>query len=558
MPLALLLAASWVDVLGPGEISVRIADGISGETAAGLDFLAADLRDLPARQRSMRAVFDTTWKLLTARERAVMEAISVFRGGFTAEAAQEVVGAGPRVLQALARKSLLQRDAPSREKRYRVHELLRQYAEGKLTQAPARDREARDRHAAYYARTLEDQARTGAWLSPQDRTVELDNGLAGWRWTVEGGRTSRLRALVYGLGQTYFESGRFSEGTGFCQDALAALECFEPSEDRDVARAIAMMVDARFSISSGKSAQVADYLLESQAILRQRGAWEELAECNLVCGWASLYPDARQAELVEESLAMAIQADRPTLQREAHLMLCSLAVRNGRYEEAQRHAAAALEICKDTDRLSDQMWSWGFLGDAALVSCDYMQARQWYLKALDLCERMRNWSIACGQLSNLGDVALGLGEYEQARKRYEEAISLADGRRAFRDVARSLGGLGMVALAAGDVAGAQRYCQRALGYAAEATDGRSCAEVLIRCSALLAQGGRATLAVELLALVLAYGATPDTAPGRARQRLELLRAELSPAAFAAAQERGRARDLWATVAELLAEWEGEE
>ena len=56
MPLAILLAASWMDVLSPAEIA--------DEIERGLDFLEADLRDLPARHRSMGAVFDVSWKLL--------------------------------------------------------------------------------------------------------------------------------------------------------------------------------------------------------------------------------------------------------------------------------------------------------------------------------------------------------------------------------------------------------------------------------------------------------------------------------------------------------------
>jgi predicted ATPase len=65
MPLGILLAAAWVGVLTPAEIAVEIS--------RSLDFLEIDLRDVPERQRSMRAAFDHSWNLLSERERGVFQ-----------------------------------------------------------------------------------------------------------------------------------------------------------------------------------------------------------------------------------------------------------------------------------------------------------------------------------------------------------------------------------------------------------------------------------------------------------------------------------------------------
>ena len=82
MPLGIELAAAWVRVLPLGEIA--------DEIARTLDFLAASARDLPARHRSLRAVFEHSWNLLTDDERIVMRRLSVFRGGFSRAAAAAV------------------------------------------------------------------------------------------------------------------------------------------------------------------------------------------------------------------------------------------------------------------------------------------------------------------------------------------------------------------------------------------------------------------------------------------------------------------------------------
>ncbi len=139
MPLALELAASWVDALS--------LDDIAGELGGGIDLLATDLADMPQRHRSIRTALDGTWRLLEPAERQVFMRLSVFRGGFTREAAAQVAGASLPSLARLISKSLLEFD-PSAG-RYRVHEVLRQYGHEKLVQAGTLAQIER-RHLEYY------------------------------------------------------------------------------------------------------------------------------------------------------------------------------------------------------------------------------------------------------------------------------------------------------------------------------------------------------------------------------------------------------------------------
>ncbi|MFN2165758.1 MAG: hypothetical protein ACK2U9_05815, partial [Anaerolineae bacterium] len=108
---------TWSGVLSPADIAAEIEKG--------LDFLEADWPNVPEGQRSIRAVFDRSWNLLTEREQCVFRALSVFPGGFTRAAAEQVGGVSLHELRALADKSLLQ-TTPSG--RYEIHGLLRQYA----------------------------------------------------------------------------------------------------------------------------------------------------------------------------------------------------------------------------------------------------------------------------------------------------------------------------------------------------------------------------------------------------------------------------------------------
>jgi predicted ATPase len=140
MPLGILLAAAWVDLLQPAEIAKEIQ--------RDPDFLASDLRDLPERQQSLRAVFDHSWRLLTPQEKEVFQQLSIFQGGFNHQAAKAVSGATLRELRALVNKSMLTRTPSGR---YQMHDLLQQYGLEKLAEEPGQEAAARNRHSATFA-----------------------------------------------------------------------------------------------------------------------------------------------------------------------------------------------------------------------------------------------------------------------------------------------------------------------------------------------------------------------------------------------------------------------
>jgi len=123
IPLGIELAAAWVRTLPLGEIAAEIAHD--------LDFLTTSARDIPERHRSLRVVFDHSWSLLLPAEQRAMRQLSVFKGGFTREAAQDIAEAPLPVLNSLIDKSLLRRSEPAR---YDFHELVRGYAAVRLAE----------------------------------------------------------------------------------------------------------------------------------------------------------------------------------------------------------------------------------------------------------------------------------------------------------------------------------------------------------------------------------------------------------------------------------------
>lgn len=184
MPLGLELAAAWVELLSPREIA--------DEIERSLDFLSAEWQDTAPGHRTLRAVFNSSWQLLTTEEQARLTALSVFHGSFSRPAAEAVADAHPRLLLALLHKSWLQHTAAGR---YEIHELLRQYAAEKLATDPVAEYAAHHKHAHYYAAFLKRQQEsihTHQKAVLDDMLAELSHIGAAWRWLVEAEEWTRL------------------------------------------------------------------------------------------------------------------------------------------------------------------------------------------------------------------------------------------------------------------------------------------------------------------------------------------------------------------------------
>jgi predicted ATPase len=176
MPLALEIAAAWLRVLDSREIAERISQN--------LDFLTSPHRDIPDRQRSIRAIFASTWEYLSAEQQYGLAAMSVFRSPFTAQAAIKVAQASVLDLAVLVEKSLLRRTG---ENQYTLHELVRQFAAEKLNEMDG-ETAVKARHAAFYFSFLDDKLPDFDGPDPEEslhlRRQVIDDVRAAGLWAV--------------------------------------------------------------------------------------------------------------------------------------------------------------------------------------------------------------------------------------------------------------------------------------------------------------------------------------------------------------------------------------
>ncbi len=221
MPLGLELAAAWVRALSCDEIANEIANSISIlETAA---------RNVPERHRTMRGVLAQSWALLTTEEQQVMMRLGVFQGGFTREAAEAVTGASLRVLTGLVDKSWLRWDSDQR--RYDIHELLRQYANERLIQAEQVE-STQAAHAAFFSGWL--QKREGEIkFQRQDEAldnIELDfaNIRQAWNWATDHQNGDLINPMIEALNFFCDMRARFVEGEHLFRNTA---DCFAQFDD---------------------------------------------------------------------------------------------------------------------------------------------------------------------------------------------------------------------------------------------------------------------------------------------------------------------------------------
>jgi DNA-binding SARP family transcriptional activator/predicted ATPase len=506
MPLGILLAAAWSGVLRPAEIAT--------ELGKGLDFLEADWPDVPERQHSLRAVFDRSWNLLIDRERAVFQALSVFSGGFTRTAGQQISGASLHELKRLVDRSLLQ-VMPSG--RYEMHELLRQYASGKLDSRPNPGTAARDRHCAYYIAALERWEADLFGSRQQEALLEMeadiDNLRAAWTWAVEQEQVERLGRAMWGLVQFYWHSGRYREAeAAFSATAAAAGAAADAATQRATDKATCLRVwvqalawqssflraigqreaarqlqqqclvmlqdpalsgqDTRLerailSWCMGVTVCMADYAQgrqrydESYALFRELGhqwgmAWT-LNSSGSMSRFLGEYRDAKRR--FEEGLAIYRALGDHAGVTASLSRLAGIAVVEGRFEEAERLAREGVATAREAGIRSELAYALLVRGDALKNVARFPEAHAVSQQSLDLYCDLGQCTYATEAHSLLADIDMHRGHYDEARDHAQTGLALARGQGPPYCLGQNLLLLGCLGLAEGAHARAHQCLQ---------------------------------------------------------------------------------------------------
>lgn len=328
MPLGIELAAAWVHVLSCQEIAQEIEQSI--------DFLTVARRDVPERHRSLRAVFDHSWRLLAAEERRVLCALSVFRGGFSRAAAEQVAHASLPTLAALTSRSLLWR---TKTGRYDLHELVRQYAATKLAEvyAPGAAENPARSHAHYFLRlvsTAEEKLNGPeqvAWLDQIEQ--EHDNLRTALEWTRTNHEYETGLRLATGLMWFWSQRDYRREGRRQLMRQLEAAATAAPPLLR------AQALNAAAYLAYEENDYPTARLLYEEALTLSRALQDHLLLTRIVLQLAHvtsfLGDDVAARAFAEQAIVALRTVDDPPLVAAALIGLGDLARRQANYAKAQ-------------------------------------------------------------------------------------------------------------------------------------------------------------------------------------------------------------------------------
>lgn len=423
-PLALELAAARVrETPLPAMVTAIEED---------LDFLSTRMADVPSRHRSLRAAIDHSWQLLRAEQQAAFARLSVFRGGFTADAARPIAGAADDVLNGLARQSLLRRvDAG----RYGLHESLRQFAGEQLARFISAQAETRRRHARYYLELLASQearllgrqtAEAQALIRP-----DLDNVRAAWVWAVSHQDAKLIGRGLIGFYRFFNAAGLMHEGLQAVEDALNAVARAEADGNVSLVRARLLAKKARFLNIQGQYSQAAGAARVATEILASstpdKAARAVAAEAWLQQGRAALHQGRYEeaAGHLEEALGEAQAAGDAHVEAEVHLNLGTIAHFRNEFSLATAHHTEALRLAQASgDRYSEGI-ALNNLGAVAEFQGEYDRAAGYFQEALAVFDEVGYRRGSANALSNLGAIAAWRGQLTLALERHAEALGAA-------------------------------------------------------------------------------------------------------------------------------------
>ena len=461
LPLALELAASWVRTLDLPAIVTALENTP--------DFLAADWHDAPARHRSLQALFEHSWRLLTPAEQHAFASISVFRGGFTAEAAQAVSGARLSTLAGLVDKSLLRRDEDGR---YHYHALLLQFAAGKLAANPPQRERAQRAHARYYARFAR-QLEPVLFGGPIENALrrarpELDNLRLAWQTALEQRDTAILSDLSDALLQIFDLSGLHREMQHMAAQAIRLLEGhIDPGRDQEVlALGKAYSLSAAFLVRVGGYDQARQHSEKSLQLLARLRPHRAYAHSLLIAGAAAYTSGDLEAavEHWQKSVEAYRQADLIWGEAAAQANLADAMLSQDDIAAAQRYATAAHTLAQQMNNTELEAVTLQMLAMVALNERDFEQATAYGKQSLALHHQVGNTMHAANALSILARIAAAHGERGQAVQHLKSSVMLLRQLGNQHALAWRLLELGRTALAAADLETAEAALLEVLQY----------------------------------------------------------------------------------------------
>lgn len=479
VPLALELAAALLET--------HTLDAIVGLIRESYQVLDSTFHDLPPRQRSAQAMLQTAWQLLTSDEARILARCAVFQGGFTMDAAQSVIDATETDLERLIHKSLLQQEENGR---YRMHELVRQFAAEQLRQVQVEtqaDAQAiYGRHAAYYLTLIAgwQPNATAERLFRAAVQVDLENVETAWQWALGAGSIELLLPAVEGMVEFYEMIGAFYAAEALLHQSIEQVRVLltsvggageampepaavaEPVEATKLLASLLMQMGYIYTVGLAQQDAAEAAATEALALAESLEDTKLLVRSyHVLVGVAYGTNQFAHGQALGETALQLVQGY--ALDRDIAMCLSAtgtIAASGQNYEVAERYLTQALAWAEAAQDRRKALLFRNQMGILHRERGDFGAALRYFEQNLPATLEQDDTYNTALTVANLGLLHVMLGDYPAA------ATMLAEGSHRFgalgetRIMLDCLAVLGYAFIQQGDYATGEAHCRRALAH----------------------------------------------------------------------------------------------